>query len=128
MDEYLPEETLQWCHCQLQNVGYDLSTLDGTETELDGSRRHRNTYMQLRLLVHAHIRSGMQPILLETPPPRNKAYEYYQEQNGALARLFQENREAFIQSSGEIEALQVPLPPLVDVDLFQGLEQENLDE
>jgi hypothetical protein len=124
----LPEETLYWYTGKLKNLGYNLQTLDRTQTEPDGTCRHQSTYIQLRPYIYIYINNNIQPILSELPRPVDKAYKYYNTRNGPLACLFQENRDVFIHDSRDIDIIEAPLLFPTEEGLFEGLEDKNLDQ
>jgi hypothetical protein len=84
--------------------------------------------MLLRPYIYIHINNNIQPILSESPRPVDRAYKYYNIQNRLLARLFQKNRDTFIYNSRDIEVIEAPLLFPTEENLFEGLEDKNLDQ
>lgn len=72
IDEFLTYDTSQWCHQQLQSLGFDfrLRTIE------DHQRPHLRIYLQFRDIVRQHIDSGETPILELTPIPRGGTSRY----------------------------------------------------
>jgi hypothetical protein len=68
LDEYLPEQTLQWCGDTLQELGYD-RIVDGSATTENGSRVYRLAYLALRDATRDHIQHGCELVLLESGKP-----------------------------------------------------------
>jgi hypothetical protein len=72
-------------------VDIDLPNLQGADLLADGSRLHFQVYLQLRELVRAHVISGQEPALSETPRPIG-GYEAVEAHGGYLLGVLQENR------------------------------------
>ena len=67
MDEYLPMETLEWCHETLHSLGY--GAINGRQVYNSGERVHAAAYRQLRDAARAHIRTNRMPQLIESTRP-----------------------------------------------------------
>jgi hypothetical protein len=67
IDEYLPEQTLNWCQMKLHELGYPSLQLE--DAFPDGSRHHCNAYLELRECLKEHIASGEAPQLTELEAP-----------------------------------------------------------
>jgi hypothetical protein len=92
IDEYIPRETGDWCIVQLNIHRIDLSTLNRSNTILDGSRAHIQAYHCLRDIVRRHIENGIVPFLSESPKPIGR-YQVVEAQGRELSTLLQENTQ-----------------------------------
>lgn len=68
IDEYLPQETLEWCSAALQSMGYD-STIAACSIPTDRTIPYLNIYLQLREKINFHIQNQFQPKLSLLNPP-----------------------------------------------------------
>jgi len=69
-DEYLPSQTLSWCHSVLAEGGYDIDKItQETKDPNSGLRTYFVAYMFLRTRLQEHIGSEMAPIWAETEHP-----------------------------------------------------------
>jgi hypothetical protein len=92
IDEYLPQETNEWCIQQLNMHGINITNLQSSDVAVDGSRAHTQAYVCLRHIVQEYIISGIAPLLLESLKPTS-GYESVQMQGGAVWDLVQDNAE-----------------------------------
>ena len=83
IDEYLPQETNEWCIQQLNMHKINITNLQSGDVIADGSRAHTQAYVCLRHIVREHIISGIAPLLSESPKPIG-GYESVQMQGGAV--------------------------------------------
>lgn len=67
IDEYLPEQTLNWCQMKLHELGYPSLKIE--DVFPDGSRHHCSAYLELRECLKEHIASGEAPQLTELETP-----------------------------------------------------------
>jgi hypothetical protein len=68
INEYLAPETKAFCTKILKDLGYSYLTQAGCQP--DGTRTHRQAYLQLRDILEQHIKLGKAPILLESKKPK----------------------------------------------------------
>ncbi|EEH44980.2 uncharacterized protein PADG_08629 [Paracoccidioides brasiliensis Pb18] len=69
INEYLPLETKNWCQNQISKLGFSSGRVTAAAVNKQGERLHKIIYLQLRKLVHDHIRSQQVPILQESEKP-----------------------------------------------------------
>ncbi|KGY14487.1 hypothetical protein PABG_12650 [Paracoccidioides brasiliensis Pb03] len=69
INEYLPLETKNWCQNQISQLGLSSGRVTAAAVNKQGERLHKIIYLQLRKLVHDHIRSQQVPILQESEKP-----------------------------------------------------------
>lgn len=86
LNEYLPPDTLQFCHDVLQQHNMDLRTVNSKDALSDGNKVHRLAYLYLREGLRGHVASGRQPILMESPKPYAEGFQ----PSGELIRLYQD--------------------------------------
>ena len=105
MDDYLPRETLDWCHQELVSYGIDLDTLSAGDISFDrgagSDRMHVQAYTYLRTIVRRHIESGNTPILSTCSKPEG-GYEAVQAFGGTLQDIIESNAD-FVRQGEEIE-------------------------
>ena len=68
-DEYLPEETLQWCYEKCLSWGYDLNNLSLADAFADQQLEHPQLYKQLRTALREHMGTMEEPLLQESVKP-----------------------------------------------------------
>jgi hypothetical protein len=128
IDEYLPQETNQWCIQQLSMHKIDISTLRGGDVVSDGSRAHAQAYACLRHIVREHIANGNAPLLSESPKPIG-GYESVEMQGGALLDIVQDNAE-FVRLQDNQDYIRNVEGMLVtereNPDLFEDLEHTDI--
>ena len=78
IDEYLPRQTLSWCHVTLQKCGFDLQSITGAAVTQSGERVHQRAYLFLKDAATQYVASGVEPRLMECVKPRG-AYEWMPE-------------------------------------------------
>lgn len=69
LDEFLPAETLAFCDSFLQSCDFVLPITGQQFEATDGRKVHLDAYLSLRDCLRAHILSGVEPILGESPKP-----------------------------------------------------------
>lgn len=111
MNEYLPAETIQWCHAKVLTLGVDLKKLEQADANSFGERTHVAVYLALREALRVHMLSGDLPHLQESVVPRG-GYEATMERGGMLSRIVTLNSEwvEFVRSSGETANVPAPRP------------------
>lgn len=67
INEYLPEETYNWCQQKLKELGF--TNLTPSDAFPSGNRPHCTAYIALRECVKAHLSSEEAPLLAESQPP-----------------------------------------------------------
>jgi hypothetical protein len=102
IDEYLPQQTMDWCKQALMSQGINMDTLKLSDIGPDGKPLHVHAYYTLRTLLYNHIRTGSQPHLAESRIPYG-GYEAAVARGGALHDLFFANAEyrTWLQNSGQ---------------------------
>jgi hypothetical protein len=68
VDEYLPRETLQWCHTQLLEMSFDSENPPPIPDE-DRLSPHRTIYLQLRERIFQHVQQQLEPVLALSEKP-----------------------------------------------------------
>jgi hypothetical protein len=105
MDEYLPEETLAWCHKELALYGIGLKSLSAADIdqreENAGARLHIRAYSHLRSIVRRHISTGAVPHLTMCPDLTG-GYDRVAEFGGPLQEIIEQNAE-FVRRGREID-------------------------
>ncbi|KAI8963489.1 hypothetical protein F5Y11DRAFT_319396 [Daldinia sp. FL1419] len=111
IDEFMTPETTEWCEDKLRNLGYT----GRFRTEEDQIRPHIETYLQLRDIVRAHMRSGMAPNLALIEPPTGGTEAYVQ-----LLNLLRDNHPVF--DGGNLRGDE---PPQHFVQGIQTIQEED---
>jgi hypothetical protein len=92
INEFLPRETLEWCHWKLMSYGVNMADIRMGDADGNGDRLHIQAYHQLRYAVRAHIASGQLPILGESEKPTG-GYDTAIARNGVLKQVVLTNAE-----------------------------------
>jgi hypothetical protein len=92
INEYLPKETLAWCHSVLLSYGVDRSDIRMGDVNGNGDRLHVDAYHALRYAIHTHMASGQLPILMEAEKPTG-GYEGAIARDGVLKQVIMANME-----------------------------------
>jgi hypothetical protein len=111
INEYLPKETLEWCHWKLLSYGVNMADIRMGDANGSGDRLHVEAYHMLRHAIHAHMASGQFPILGESHKPTG-GYEGAIARDGVLKQVIMANAAyvQHVQSSG----VPIQLPDVQD--------------
>ena len=96
MHEYLPSDTLQWCHDTLRQAGFNLP-IDGGEINPEGTKIHVIAYQFLCDTAANHISSGMEPMLSESVKPLASNYGSDWQPSERTRRAFAAAGEAIVE-------------------------------
>ena len=72
IDEYLPEETLNWCRTELLQMDFDPENPPAIAPAERFTPFH-TVYLQFRDVISAHLTSGADPVLALSLAPRGAA-------------------------------------------------------
>jgi len=92
INKYLPPTTLDWCHQKLWSWGVDPANIQTGDRDGKGVRLHVNAYHALRSIIHAHMQSGVLPVLEESTKP-TRGYKAAIARDGALKQVILSNVE-----------------------------------
>jgi hypothetical protein len=90
INEYLPNQTIEWITQQLALENVDLLTLRGGDILADGLRLHFQVYLRARQIVRAYYVSGQELVLSVSLMP-NRGYQLVEERNSYLAEILRAN-------------------------------------
>ena len=90
MDEYLPNETIQWISQALEVIDIDLLIVQGSNLLEDSLQLHLQVYCQVQELVQLHVISRQELLLSKTPQPLS-GYNDVEQRKGYLVSVLQDN-------------------------------------
>lgn len=123
LDEYLPEQTLEWCRRTVERLGYPYE-LTGSEITSSGERIHRLTYIALCEETRSHIATRQFPELHESDKPWNaRRWSSNYEPSDAIRKAFDAANEELVQQPHPLDTRQAQDTRLND-DQDRGGDEE----